>query len=208
MCIVLCTWLSTLLALSMPMKNVANNKIEEKTNDSIVVETTVVEKENNTQAELDSIKNELILEVERYIYGNFPKAHKTIPSSIVKHGLENNLDIVFMMAQTQLETSFGTLGAGRPTSRRSLFGVALRRYGSYEEAIADYIAILKKSYLTRGRTEQHLMNKYRTTRGGRYAQNPKYEVELKGTYAKINKKTNIKQLQHKFKTYEEKTKTL
>lgn len=198
-CIVACTWLSTLLALSTPLKNTEVNRIEEKTNDSIVVATTVVEKVSKIQAEKESIKNELISEVEKYVYRNFPRAHKTIPRSIVWHGLENEIDIVFMMAQTQIETCFGTLGAGRETSRRSLFGVAVREYSTYEKAIADYVALLKKSYLTKGRTEQHLMRKYTTTRGGRYAGNPNYEVELRGTYSKINNKTKIKQLQLKYK---------
>ena len=146
----------------------------------------------------DSIKNELIDEVEAYVFCNFPKTHKAIPVSIVENGLENEIDILFMMAQTQLETQFGTLGAGRESSRRSLFGVAVRRYSDYDSAIEDYIAILKKSYLTKGRTEQHLMRNYTTTRGGRYASNPTYEVELRRTYNDIAKKTKIKDLQDKY----------
>ena len=146
----------------------------------------------------DSIKNELIDEVESYIFGNFPKTHKVIPTSIVENGLEHEIDICFMMAQTQLETQFGTLGAGRESSRRSLFGIAVRRYSDYDSAIEDYIAILKKSYLTNGRTEQHLMRNYTTTRGGRYASNPTYEIELRRTYNDIERKTKIKDLQDKY----------
>jgi len=146
----------------------------------------------------DSIKNELIDEVETYVFGNFPKTHKDIPASIVENALENEIDIMFMMAQTQLETQFGTLGAGRESSRRSLFGVAIRKYPDYNSAIEDYIAILKKYYLTRGRTEQHLMSKYTTTSGGRYASNPSYEVELRKTYNDITRKTKIKVLQDKY----------
>jgi len=191
MCIVLCTWLSSLLALSMPNKY--NDKIEEKITliDSIVKPSSV--------RTMDSIKDKLIKEVEDYIFGNFPKTHKTIPRSIVENGLEKDVDIMFMMAQTQIETHFGTVGAGRETSRRSLFGVAKRRYSNYDEAIMDYIAILKKSYLTRGRTEHHLMRNYTTYSGNRYASNPNYEVELRGTYSDINKRTKIKLLQDRYK---------
>jgi len=147
----------------------------------------------------DSIKNELIDEVQRYIFKNFPRTHETIPNSIVENGLEHEIDICFMMAQTQLETQFGTLGAGRESSRRSLFGVAIRKYSNYDLAIKDYVTLLKKSYLTRGRTEQHLMRDFTTTKGGRYAGNPTYEVELRKTYNDINKKTKIKYLQEKYK---------
>ena len=156
----------------------------------------------------DSVKTKLIEEVEGYIFANFPKTHKTIPTTLVEIGLEHKIDILFMMAQTQIETHYGTLGAGRETSRRSLFGVANRKYNSYEKAINDYVSILKKSYLTRSRTEKHLMRNYTTTNGKRYAENPNYEVDLKGAYTNINKKTRIKLLQeeyHKFVEEEEKT---
>lgn len=146
----------------------------------------------------DSIKNELINEAEQYIFGNFPKTHKDVPSLIVENGLEHNVDILFMMAQTQHETGFGTLGAGRETSRRSLFGVAVHRYSNYEHAIDDYIKLLKKSYLTKGRTEQHLLNRYVTTKGGRYASNPNYEYTLRKTYNEISKRTKIKELQSNY----------
>ena len=146
----------------------------------------------------DSIKNELIDEVENYIFQNYPRTHKDIPTLIVENGLEHNIDILFMMAQTQQETGFGTLGAGRESSRRSLFGVAVRKYNDYENAVVDYIRILKKSYLTRGRTEQHLMNKYVTSGGARYAGDPNYEATLRRTYNDISRKTKIKELQNKY----------
>ena len=146
----------------------------------------------------DSIKNELIDEAENYIFKNYPKADKNIPMLIVENGLEHDIDILFMMAQTQQETGYGTLGAGRESSRRSLFGVAVRKYTNYENAVVDYIQILKKSYLTKGRTEQHLMKRYVTTNGGRYASDPNYEATLRKTYNDISNKTNIKELQTKY----------
>ena len=193
MYICVCTWLSTLLALSMPRVCDTN---EETASTTVLIDSIETTPSVNLK---DNIKNELIVEAENYIYRKFPKTHKTIPTSIVENGLKEEIDILFMMAQTQIETSFGTAGAGRETSRRSLFGVAIRKYDTYDKAIKDYIAILKKNYLTRGRTEQHLMKKYTTTRGGRYADNPKYEVELRNAYADINRKTNIKLLQDKYK---------
>ena len=194
------------LLISLPLfqqlanKTKANdiNKVEMcYNNDTIKLDSTM----NLCQliSPKDSIKNELIDEVQRYIFKNFPRTHETIPNSIVENGLEHEIDICFMMAQTQLETQFGTLGAGRESSRRSLFGVAIRKYSNYDLAIKDYVALLKKSYLTRGRTEQHLMRNFTTIKGGRYAGNPTYEVELRKTYNDINKKTKIKYLQEKYK---------
>ena len=198
MYVFVCTWLSTLLALAMPLKTTTYEKIEDNDVqiDSITVKTPSVNPR-------DSIKNELLLEVENYIYSNFPKTNKEIPTAIVENGLEQDIDIMFMMAQTQRETSFGTAGIGQETSKRSLFGVVSRRYDTYDAAVVDYIDILKKWYLTRGRTEQHLMQRYTTRGGGRYAEDPHYESKLRETYTYINRKTNIRKLQLEYKNYEE-----
>lgn len=197
MYIFVCTWLSTLLALSMPRMTPTYGKNEEPT---VLIDSLATTPSVNPR---DSIKNELLLEVENYIYSNFPKTSKEIPTAIVENGLEQDIDIMFMMAQTQRETSFGTAGIGRETSKRSLFGVVSRRYGTYNAAVVDYISILKKWYLTRGRTEQHLMQRYITSGGGRYAKDPHYESKIRETYAYIKRKTNIRKLQLEYKKYEE-----
>ena len=146
----------------------------------------------------DSVKNELIDEVEKYIFKIAPKTKENIPSSIVENGLLHDIDIMFMVAQTQIETYFGTLGAGRESSRRSLFGVAVKRYSNYEVAISDYCTMLKTKYLTKGRTEQSLLKKYTTTRGARYAENPNYESDLRKAYNIVKRTTKIKELQAKY----------
>ena len=152
----------------------------------------------NTVSTKDSIQNMIVSEVNAYLQKQSPRAHKFIPKYLVQAGLNNNIDICFMMAQTQIETNFGTEGAGREKSRRSLFGVAVRKYNNYEAAINDYCKILQKSYLGKGRTEKHLMTKYVTHGGARYASDPKYEAELSKTYKNIIKKTNIHSLQNEW----------
>lgn len=197
----MCAWFSVLLCFSLP--KIMGQNINEET--IIIADST---QETVLISEIDSIKNALIEEVENYAYGKYAKTHKTIPMSIVEHGLENEVDIIFIMAQTQIETSFGTTGAGRETSRRSLFGVANKKYTSYDNAIKDYVKILRKYYLTRGRTEQHLMNRYTTSSGSRYAENPNYEIELKNAYFSIKNKTKISELQSRYKKlYQEENQT-
>ena len=192
-CVVLCTWLGTLLATSTTLKTASVGVNEER---NVLIDSISKLK---LISQRDSIKKELIEQVENYIYRSFPKTHKTIPTKLVEIGLEKEVDILFIMAQTQIETSFGTAGAGRESSRRSLFGVAKRKYSSYNDAIDDYVAILKKSYLTRGRTEQDLMRRYTTVSGYKYAGNPNYEAELRNTYSIIKKRTDIKELQDKYR---------
>ena len=143
----------------------------------------------------DSAYVVLLDEITKYIKQKAPKAYDELPKYLLDAALEHDIDLCFMMAQTQLETNFGTLGAGREVSRRSLFGVNHRKYLSYENAIDDYCRLLHKYYLGRGRTEEHLLNKYTTHSGLRYAENPRYEANLKTHYKNILRSTNIRKMQ-------------
>jgi len=149
----------------------------------------------------DSMQNKLIDEVSKYVKKQAPRSHQFIPKYLVQAGLNNNIDICFMMAQTQIETCFGTTGAGRESARRSMFGVIKRHYSTYEAAINHYCEVLKKYYLVKGRTEQHLLTKYVTGTGGRYAENPRYEIELRTTYNQIKRTTKIHSLQEEYKKF-------
>jgi hypothetical protein len=105
------------------------------------------------------------------------------------------------MSQTQLETNYGTVGAGRENSKRSLFGVGIyegttmKAYPNYDVAVQSYIDLLKKSYLVKGRDEHFLMNNYINSSGYRYAEDLTYEAKLKQTYNTIKRNTKIHALQ-------------
>ena len=175
-------------------QNYNNIKIEQKID-------TIKQIHNNTNVltiKKDSIKNELIKEVQSYVKRLAPKSHNFIPTYLVHAGLNHNIDICFMMAQTELETRFGTLGAGREVSRRSMFGVANKKYINYNDAIEDYCKLLKTRYLSKNKNEQHLLTKYVTLSGRRYAENPHYEKKLTRTYLKIKRSSNIYNLQEKY----------
>ena len=167
----------------------SNNNAYEEVN----TKTTVVK---HTKS---SIENSLVEEARTYIKSLYPGCPDIIPSYIVKAGLANNIDICFMLAQTQLETTFGKAGVGRTCSRRSLFGIEKRYYKTYKEAINAYVDVLTSNYLVMGRTEQHLLNNYVNKSGHRYAGNPKYEYHLKKHYNTIATTTKIKQLQRQYK---------
>lgn len=105
-----------------------------------------------------------------------------IANTICNVALENDIDICFILAQGTIETHLGTTGIGK--SRHSIFGV-YRTYKDYETCIIAYAALLKKSYLTKGRTEKDLMRRYVTTCGGRYAEDRQYEQRLRTRYQEI-----------------------
>lgn len=147
----------------------------------------------------DSIEHELVSEVTKYIQTKTTNHHQFIPKYLVHSALNYDIDICFMMAQTQIETCYGTTGAGRETSRRSLFGVSIQKYDNYEEAINKYCSLIKEKYLGNKKTEQHLLTRYVTLKGGRYASNPNYERELRTAYNHIKKNTRIYNLQQEYK---------
>ena len=121
---------------------------------------------------------------------------KVIAKTITNVALENDIDICFILAQGTIETHLGTTGIGR--SRKSIFGV-YRTYSSYEKCINDYIRILKKNYLTKGRTEYDLMKRYVTSGGTRYAGHSNYERDLTKKYNEIRRKTNLFDIQKKIR---------
>ena len=154
-----------------------------------------VHNKSTKESIIESINKEAITFVKKY----YPNCPDIISTYIVKKGLENDIDICFMLAQTQLETSFGKAGIGRTSSRHSLFGVEKRHYSNYVDAINDYVKLLKTSYLVKGRTEQNLLKNYVNKGGYRYAGNPNYEVSLRKYYNTICNVTKIKSLQNQYK---------
>ena len=149
---------------------------------------------NNVTNKSDSIYYALLDEMDSYIKTKAPKVDTSVFKHMVTKSIDHNIDLCFMMAQTELETRYGTLGAGKNTSRRSLFGVYNKKYISYELAIDDYCRLLNKYYIGRGKTEKHLLNNYVTHSGARYAENPNYESSLRKIYNYIIKQTNIDNL--------------
>ena len=67
--------------------------------------------------------------------------------------------------------------------------------------INHYCEVLKTYYLVKGRTEQNLMVNYVTASGGRYAGNPRYEVELRTAYNRIKRITSIHSLQEEYNKF-------
>lgn len=160
---------------------------------------TYIEQKTDTINIQDSIQSLIIEEIENYIFSMSDDVNQKIPYYIATIGLENDIDLCFMMAQAEIETQYGTTGIGKASSRKSLFGVSSKRYSSYEKAIDDYCNILKRLYLKNGKTEKHLMKNYVTVSGNRYAQSKSYETKLRDTYNNIKESTDIYKLQSAWK---------
>lgn len=160
-----------------------------------IVDTT---KQNIDTTKIFKLRLNLIREVDNFIRNDFPTAPHRIAELLVDNGLNHDLDICFMMTQTQLETGYGTAGIGRNSSRKSLFGVMKRKYSTYDDATNDYCNLLKKSYLGNKRTTNDLMQNYVTLSGYRYCVKRDYESKFRKQYNVI-RKTNIYDLQNQIR---------
>ena len=165
---------------------------------------TEINNEINVIEYTDSVKTQLINEVDNYINTIAPSS-KLDGEIVVDKCCEYNVDIAFVLAQGQIESHFGTAGTARKTN--SVFNVGA--YDSYSaskqrangfgfshpnESVEPYLILLTNKYLVNGKTVNDLMYAYVNHLGMRYASDTRYEYMLRSVCNKINSKTNIKTL--------------
>ena len=136
-------------------------------------------------------KDALVDVVDSYI--------KEIAPSSVMNGItfvnkcdEYNMNLFFVIAQAQIESSFATKGLGQKMN--SAFNVKaydgkgskyMDKYDHPDDSIEPYIILVKKYYMGDSKTEMDLMNNYVNFEGKRYATNPDYEEMMLSTYKKL-----------------------
>ena len=176
-----------------------------KEQERIEIEVKLKEAELKKQQEA---KDSLIVEVNNYINKIAPKNNLS-SEAIINACIENDINIIFVLAQAQLESRFGTKGIALKTNsvwnvmsydgwsaeKIKKFG---RGYSHPNESIQPYINLLKTRYLVNGKTEEDMMNNFIASSGHRYASNPKYEYQLKSIYNRIDKQTNINELYNNY----------
>lgn len=105
---------------------------------------------------------------------------------------EHNMDLFFVIAQAQVESSFASKGLGQKMN--SAFNVKaydgkgskhMDKYHHPDESIEPYMVLVKKYYMGDSNTEMDLMNNYVNFEGKRYATNPDYESMMLSTYKKL-----------------------
>ena len=140
---------------------------------------------------------------------------KEIAPSSVMNGIafvnkcdEYNMNLFFVIAQAQVESSFATKGLGQKMN--SAFNVKaydgkgskyMDKYDHPDDSIEPYIILVKKNYMGDSKTEMDLMNNYVNFEGKRYATNPDYEAMMLSTYKKlINRYDKVYDEYLKYKT--------
>lgn len=153
----------------------------------------------------DSDYNKLVIEVDNYINKISPTS-KLDGKVIVDMCIKYDVDIMFVLAQGQIESHFGTTGTARRTN--SVFNVGAfdgrsstsqinKGYGFEHpnDSVEPYLILLSNNYLVNGMSTNKLMYNYVNKYGHRYASSRGYEQMLRCVYNSINKNTNIKQYQ-------------
>ena len=150
----------------------------------------------NLELDYYGAKDTLVDAIDSYI--------KEIAPSSVMNGIafvnkcdEHNMDLFFVVAQAQVESTFATKGLGQKMN--SAFNVKaydgkgskyMDKHHHPDESIDPYIKLLKNDYLYdvstgETKTEMDLMNNYVNFEGKRYATNPDYERMMLSTYKKL-----------------------
>ncbi len=150
----------------------------------------------------------LISEVDAYIQTIAPGSNLS-GCAVVDACLKHNMDIVFVLAQGQKESHFGTAGVARKTNsvfnvmsydNRSADEILTRGHGYAhpDQSVEPYIHLIRNDYMVDGKTEQDLLTCFVNKNGHRYASNPHYEESLQRLYNKIDSTTRISELYSKY----------
>lgn len=147
----------------------------------------------------------LITEVDSYIKKIAPTSQldgETVVSLCIKY----DIDIIFVLAQGQAESHFGTAGTARKTNSVFNVGAYDGRSASMQikkgfafshpnDSVEPYLLLLKDYYLV-NKTTNDLLHCYVNKYGQRYASSLQYEYYLRKIYDNIKKTTNIYNYQY------------
>ena len=156
------------------------------------------------EAELNywNAKTSLVKEVQNYIDLIAPNSNLR-GYAIVEECEKYRIDPIFVLAQAEIESHFGTKGLG--SKFNNVFNVDVHDKVKGEsdmnkkyifdypnQSIEPYLQLLTNNYLP-GKLEIDLMQNYVDVNGSRYASDPDYEIKLQSKYKFIEENTKIQE---------------
>lgn len=156
------------------------------------------------EAELNywSAKTSLVKEVQNYIDLIAPNSNLR-GYAIVEECEKYRIDPIFVLAQGEIESHFGTKGLG--SKFNNVFNVDVHDkvkgkadmnkkyiFDYPNQSIEPYLQLLTNNYLP-GKLEVDLMQNYVDINGSRYASDPDYEIKLQSKYKFIEENTKIQE---------------
>lgn len=176
--------------------NKSSVSFEEKEELKNLVNTEMVD----TVPQIDSVFNkkvEAVTQCMKKYLGNQNRSIencKILPEEIVRACDEENFSIPFLLAILQNESNFGM--TPRAIKTNSPFSVGCFdngsnkcKYSNQNESIRPFIRLIKEDYLINGKSYDDLLipGNFVNLNGDRYAQNVKYERDVKKTMNSIIK---------------------
>ena len=155
--------------------------------------------ESNRQIEYIILRDNLYKEIDSYL-GNITPEHNLNIYNLIDLCIKQEYNIGFLLTQAQLESHFGTKGEAIRTN--SMFNVIWCKFDDINDSVEPYIDLMKRRYLSDGRSYDDLLDNFTDIYGKRYAEDKRYEPKLKTIYTKINKETNIISLSQRLQQIE------
>lgn len=174
---------------------------------------TIIEPEVNPNlVKFTEARNELAVQVDTYIKSVAPNS-EIDPFVIIDLCAQYDVDLMFVMAQGQLESHYATKGTAARTN--SIFNVGAydghsasrqRRNGfgfdDPNQSIEPYLVLLTNDYLVNGKTTTDLMANYVNKYNMRYASNRKYEAQMRSLYRRISSNPSLSVAYNTYLSYE------
>lgn len=160
---------------------------------------------------MEGVHDRIVTEIDRYIDSVAPNSALN-GITLFQMCEKYDVDVVFAMAQAELESHFGVAGVASKTN--SVWNVKaydgrsaadMNRKGDGfshpDHSIEPYLQLLVNDYMVNGKTEEDMFVKFVNKTGNRYASSTTYETKLLSIYNKINEKTCIRTLLDEYKKY-------
>lgn len=160
------------------------------------------------KAQRKEVFDSLIWIVNDEIKHSFPKS-KINRWLLVKHSLNENVDLTLVLSQARLESQYGTLVKKGEVAdySNSVFGV-IKDYKTIDDSIYPYVHLIATRYLDNDRSVDELLESgfRQTNTSKKYAADPLYCQKLKRIRTHLQETYNIEELQKRYNMLTEKIK--
>lgn len=186
-------------------------KINQRIDEQFTFPYSLTIKHRENTLHLQQVKYNLVEEVEKYIQYIAPSSCLNA-LTVVEACDEYDMDIIFVLAQGQIESHYGTRGVAAKTNSvfnvHSFDGVSAdqikksgKGYKHPDFSVRPYLDLLQRRYLVDGKTERDMFSSFVDSSGNRYASADNYEQSLMNTYLKISNETKLDSLQQEYRKY-------
>lgn len=172
---------------------------------------SVIVQHRTNKLHLEQTKYNLVAETDKYIRTVAPSSCLNA-LTLVECCDEYNIDLIFVLAQGQIESHYGTKGIAAKTNSvfnvHSFDGVTAEQilkkgkgYKHPDYSVKPYLELLSNRYLVDGKTERDMFNNFVDLNGNRYASADNYESQIMSTYLKIQQETLLDSLLTEYRKY-------